>query len=144
MIIRAKPATDFNGVVLVNSLEIGAVLIGSQRVPTVRFAIKQSGHKYKLLARGRQSGEVYAYALAAIGKGWEGLEAHIVAYPRPTLESGIVFIVAADEGGGITWHSGSELRATAVQLLVDILNGVAPTPPWPVTETPFLRLESDN
>ncbi len=81
---RSDPVVDFNGVVLVNSLEIGAVVLDSQRVPSVRFVIKQSMQRYCLLATGRQSVEIYAYAQAALKLGWSGLEAHVVALPRPS------------------------------------------------------------
>jgi hypothetical protein len=141
---RAGPAVDFNGVVLVNSLEIGAVIVGSQRVPAVRFVLKQSKQRYSLLATGRQSAEVYAYAQVAHNKGWSGLEAHVVAIPRPVERSVILVVATADDGeSGITWHTGSELRAAAVQILVDVLNGVA-TFPREVIETPFAHLNVDE
>ena len=141
---RAGPAVDFNGVVLVNSLEIGAVVVGTQRVPAVRFVLKQSKQRYSLLATGRQSAEVYAYAQVALNKGWSGLEAHVVAVPRP-VERSVILVVAATEdgGGGITWHTGSELRAAAVQILVDVLNGVA-TFPQNVIEMPFAHFNFDE
>ena len=141
---RASPAVDFNGVVLVNSLEIGAIVVGSQRVPAVRFVLKQSKQRYCLLATGRQSAEVYAYAQVALNKGWSGLEAHVIAIPRPIDRNVILVVAAAEDGGsGITWHTGSELRAAAVQILVDVLNGVA-TFPRDVIETPFARLNFDE
>ncbi len=140
------PTTTFDGVVITNSLRIGTVMIGSQRIPAVRFLLGQSRQTFELLAYGRQSSEVYAYALAASRKGNDSLETHVVAYTRVTPERRMVFVVATDDDGfrGITWHSGSEMRAGAVQILVDILNGESPSPAWPVVEKPFASLVIDG
>jgi hypothetical protein len=140
------PTTTFDGVVIINSLKIGAVMLGSQRMPAVRFLIGQSRQNFELIAHGRQSCEVYAYALAASRRGVANLEAHVVAYTRVTAERGMVFVVATDDDGirGIIWHSGSEMRAGAAQILVDILNGETPPPAWPIVEKPFASLAADG
>jgi hypothetical protein len=140
------PTTTFDGVVSTDSLKIGSVMIGSQRIPAVRFLIWQSQQCFELFAHGKQSGEVYAYALAASRKGDDCLETHIVTHTRVSPERGMMFVVVNDTEGfhGITWHSGSEVRAGAVQILVDLLNGDAPSPTWPVMEKPFASLVIDD
>ena len=140
------PTTTFDGVVITNSLKIGAVMIGPQRIPAVRFLVGQSRQTFELFAHGKQSGEVYAYALAASRKGDDCLETHIVTHTRVAPECGMMFVVATDAEGfhGITWHSGSEMRAGAVQILVDLLNGDAPPATWPIVEKPFASLVADD
>ncbi|MCX6066935.1 MAG: hypothetical protein NT121_14465 [Chloroflexi bacterium] len=140
------PTTTFDGIVITNSLKIGAVMLGAQRIPAVRFLIGQSRQNFELFAHGRQSGEVYAYALAASRRGEAGLEAHVVAYTRVSVERGMIFVVATDDDGlrGIIWHSGSEMRAGAAQILVEILNGETPPPTWPMVEKPFAFLTPDG
>ena len=131
------PVVDFDGVVLVEKLEIGSVVIDKQRIPAIRFSLRQNGQEYRILATGRLSGEVYAYSLAALQRGWKGLEARVLAFPRPIQGDELAFVASSNEhGGGITWYSGSELRAEAAKYLVGVLNGEL-KPAWPVVDQPF-------
>jgi hypothetical protein len=138
------PVVDFDGVVLVEKLEIGSVVISGQRIPAIRFVLRQSGQEYRILATGKLSGEVYAYSLAAVHRGWKGLEARVLAFPRPIRGDELAFVASGNEhSSGITWYSGSELRAEAARHLVSVLNGEL-KPIWPVREEPFFSLSDDR
>ncbi len=57
----------------------------------------------------------------------------------------MILVVASGQDGasGITWHTGSELWAAAVQIFVDVLNG-ARAITQPLIETPFADLNFDE
>ena len=98
--MNTAPTINFNGAFLVNSLETGSVLIGSQRV----FAVKVLFHQtlnYPILAAGELVAEVRAYCVCAQQKGLNRLEAYAPCCLARDLQSGGLVSVASR----ITWYA---------------------------------------
>ena len=114
---RGTPVTNFNGAFLVNTMEIGSIIVSKQNIPAVRIVIQQM-NSYTVLAHGSIAGEIYAYCFLAKENGDSKLEAYAPCYLIADQNSALVPVVAS-----ITWYVSSALREKSADRVLDVLDG---------------------
>ncbi|MEI6291967.1 MAG: hypothetical protein WCP19_16215 [Chloroflexota bacterium] len=114
---RGTPVTNFNGAVLVDSLEVGSIIVSNQNIPAVRITIRQMV-SYPVLAHGSVAGEIYAFCFMAHENGDFKLEAYTPCYLIADQNGALVPVIAS-----VTWYVSSALREKSADQILNVLNG---------------------
>jgi hypothetical protein len=112
------PIINFNGAFLVDSLEVGSLLLFSKRVTAVKISVLQS-ITFSVVAHGRPAAEIYAYCVEAHLSSKKRLEAHAPSYLVIDQQSGSMLPVIAS----ITWYIKPALRTKCIALVEAVLAG---------------------
>jgi hypothetical protein len=112
------PIINFNGAFLVDSLEVGSLLLSTRRVTALKISVLQT-MIYSVLAYGRPAAEIYAYCFEAHKTGKKKLEAHTPCYLVADRQSGGMLPVIAS----ITWYVKPALRTKCIEQVEAVLAG---------------------
>jgi len=109
-LITGAPVINFNGVFLVNSLEMGTALVGEERVEAARIVMRQTLN-YPILVLGELAAEMRAYCACASQQGMARIEAYALCYLARDLQGGSLVSVASR----IAWYAPALDRACVTQ-----------------------------
>jgi hypothetical protein len=115
---NAAPIINFNGAFLVDSLEVGSLLMCSKRVTAVKILLLQT-MRYSILAHGRTAAEIYAYCFESHLSGNKKLEAYAPCYLVADQQSGGMLPMVVS----ITWHIKTALRKKCIHQVEAVLAG---------------------
>jgi hypothetical protein len=137
---KAAPIVNFNGALLVDSLEVGSLLISSKRVSAVKIMLHQTMN-YSVLAHGRIAAEIYVYCFDAHQSGRRKLEVYAPSIMVEDRQSGRLLPVIAN----ITWYVPPALREECADQITAVLGGdVLGDETYPVFQgKPFALFNSD-
>ena len=112
------PTINFCGAFLVNSLEVGSLLIRSKRFSAVRIQFHHTLN-YSLLAYENSAAEIYAYCFDAYQNGQSKLEAYAPCYMLKDQHSQNQTLVVAS----ITWYVPPDLHTRCAEQVATVLSG---------------------
>jgi len=115
------PVVNFNGAILVGSLETGTVLVGEKSAPAVRILMRQTLN-YPILVLGKLATEAQAYCACAHEKGVTRLEAYAPCYLARDLQSGGLVSVATR----IAWYVPALAPCAEEAVAWQTVNGATP------------------
>ena len=115
---NAAPIINFNGAFLVDSLEVGSVLISSKRVSAVKIMLHQTLN-YSVLAHGRIAAEIYVYCFDAHQNGRRKLEVYAPSTMLEDQQRGSLMPVIEN----ITWYVSPALRKQCADQIAAVLGG---------------------
>jgi len=112
------PIVNFNGAFLVDSLEVGSILLLSKRVLAVRILFHQSLN-YPVLAYEYPAAEIYAYCFHARQNNKSKLEVYAPSHMIEDQQSNKLMPVIAN----ITWHISPAFREKCANQFAAVLGG---------------------